>query len=76
MKKEEGLTKDKILALILKLLNQAVAKGETLFAQECVDTSERTQMQKTLRTQTLELTKLYASGSAGLVLTGNNYKNA
>lgn len=76
MKKVGNLMKGRILALTLKLRNRGAAKEEIHFARECVDTSERTQMQKMLETQTLESTKRYASGSAGLVLIGNNYKHA
>lgn len=66
--------KEKIQALILKLLNRVEANDEIRFAQECVDTSERTQNQKTPKIQTRELTNLYALGSVAHVQTGNETK--
>ena len=74
MKKVVNLMKKKIQALILKLLNRVEESEEIRFAQECVDTSERTQMQKTPKIQTQELTSLYALGSVAHVQTGNETK--
>ena len=66
--------KEKIQALILKLLSRVEESEEIRFAQECVVTSERTQMQKTPKIQTQELTNLYALGSVAHVQTGNETK--
>lgn len=74
MKKVVNRMKEKILGLTLKLLNQVEANDGIRFAQECVDTSERTQMQKMPKIQTRELTSLYALGNVAHVQTGNNNK--
>ena len=62
----------KILALTFKPHNLKEEVEETLSATGCVDTSEKTQNQKLLTTVTPKLTKPYAGGSVGLVLTGSN----
>lgn len=74
MKKVVNLMKEKIQALILKLLNRVEANDAIRFAKECVDTSEKTQNQKTPKIQTRELTNLYALGSVAHVQTGNETK--
>jgi hypothetical protein len=66
--------KERIQALILKLLNRVEESEEIRFAKECVDTSERTQSQKMPKIQTRELTSLYALGSVAHVQTGNETK--
>ena len=74
MKKVVNLMKKKIQALILKLLNRVEESEEIRFAQECAGTSKRTQMQKTPKIQTQELTSLCAFGSVAHVQTGNETK--